>query len=497
MLTQLKRLFGGGKRSAGQGSSASANGPRPGFKQVPLQSTNPRRVELTPQPARSASPVPDVADEEVSIPLQSVINALPADLKRHVVPMDLGGATLTVALHRVLSQLPSGVVKLSFGVLRSAAPPLFSVNEEFDARDIELPLNEILVRINPALLPRPANQKSVTTIESMEDSFIVAASSPAPRPVSKPPAPGPIRVPLPSNAPAPKASAATNPAPAPVAAKEPAVSPARESLIISLASLAATWPPEVRSEIGQLKCGGAQVFLPEQMVKLGMKQGKVAFPWQVIRGWIDPAPPAAVSKHDSTMLVLPLEVLMPLFVSRLKQLPKTQSRVFVDESIPPLFGPATPPEEREAEAAESSANSTESTTGTKDPAVKPKTPSTDFKNRYISPTEVVTRASALEGVGGALVVLPEGLLVAAKVLTNQNPDALAAFLAGAWGRVSKSAEEAQVGELSQMEFTAQGIPWKIFRLHGVLFAAFGCVDGVLPIPELAAIAGEFELKKRG
>src|SRR6185436_14676236 len=108
-------------------------------------------------------------------------------------------ATLTVALHKILSQLPLGVVKLSFGVLRGAAPQLFSVGAEFDARDIELPLNEILVRINPALLPRPANRKPAVT-DAMEDSFIVPApASPAAQRVNKQPVSGgPMRVPLPS-----------------------------------------------------------------------------------------------------------------------------------------------------------------------------------------------------------------------------------------------------------------------------------------------------------
>jgi hypothetical protein len=269
-------------------------------------------------------------------------------------------------------------------------------------------------------------------------------------------------------------------------------------LVVSLASLAATWPVEIRDEIAQLNCAGAQVALPEQLVKVGMKQGKVAFPWQTIRCWINPAPPSAVSKHDRTVLNLPLEVLMPLFVSRLKQSSKPQSRLLVDESIPPLFGPATPPvtltTEKNPASDQPTAGPT-ATSGTTPP--KPKTPSTDFKNRYISPSQVVTQAGGLDGVAGALVVLPEGLLVAAKVATDQNPDALAAFIARALGRVNKCAEEANIGELSQMEFTAQGVPWKIFRLHGVLFAAFGRAGGMLPIPELAAIAGEFELKKRG
>ena len=115
----------------------------------------------------------------------------------------------------------------------------------------------------------------------------------------------------------------------------------------------------------------------------------------------------------------------------------------------------------------------------------------------LKPPATVRFAGEGADVDGAMVVLTEGLLVASKVSTNQNTVEMAAFLERALGRVNKCAEEAHVGELSQLEFTAQGVPWKIFRLHGVLFAAFGRAGGMLPIPELAEIAGEFELKKRG
>ena len=183
---------------------------------------------------------------------------------------------------------------------------------------------------------------------------------------------------------------------------------------------------------------------------------------------------------------------MPAFVSRLKQSPKPQPRLLVDESIPALFSPATTPEVPTGEANNGSTNST-ATTNT--PGSAPKTPSTDFKNRYISPAQAVTRASALDGVAGAMVVLPEGLLVAAQVPPDQNPDALAAFLAQAFGRVSVCATEAQIGEISHLEFTAQTVPWRIFRLHGVLLAVFGHAGGSLPTPQLVGLAGEFDRKK--
>src|SRR5512134_603086 len=122
MLKQLKRFFGGSNQATERRQPATAVAPQSGFKPLPMRSPEPRAAEPAPAPASPPANTPDLNDEDVSIPLQSVLNALPPDLKSHVVPMDLGGATLTVTLHKILSQLPSGVVTLSFGVLRCAAP---------------------------------------------------------------------------------------------------------------------------------------------------------------------------------------------------------------------------------------------------------------------------------------------------------------------------------------------------------------------------------------
>src|SRR5262249_21370951 len=50
---------------------------------------------------------------------------------------------------------PSGAVKISFGSLRHAAPQLFSTGADCDSRDVALPLDEILAKINPAMVCRP------------------------------------------------------------------------------------------------------------------------------------------------------------------------------------------------------------------------------------------------------------------------------------------------------------------------------------------------------
>jgi len=483
MLKQLRRLFSRHHDTPADESSAkptNARGARPSHASAP--------------PAAAATlPSPDLNAEDVSIPLPAVLNNLPADLKSCVVPMELGGATLTVSLHKVLPQVPTGVVNLSFGVLRGAAPQLFSIGDVWDQRDIELPLNELLVRIHPALLPKPDTTDTTDNTDEASSALLLTAA-PARSPESAPAktSPNPIRVPLPANAPSPTPRAAAAATPGAGTGKAAATSPAREPLTIPLAALSGAWPATVRDEIARLQCTEALVAIPEPLLQPKMKQGKVTFHWQTVRGWLLPAPRAESSKHDNTLLDLPLEVIMPLFVSRLKQSPRAQSRVMVDESIPALFGPEANPE---APVTISDPKSRVTPTEPTPAATGEKAPGTDFKNRYLAPMETVERAAGFDGVAGALLVLPEGLPVAAKLATDPDPDALAAFLARAFGRVHKCAEEATLGELNHLNLILEDVPWQIYRLNGVLFAAYGWAGGTLPTPQLAALAGEFDRKK--
>jgi len=40
------------------------------------------------------------------------------------------------------------------------------------------------------------------------------------------------------------------------------------------------------------------------------------------------------------------------------------------------------------------------------------------------------------------------------------------------------------------------VPWKVFRIHGVYFAAFGRAGELLPTAQLALLAGELDRKKQ-
>ncbi len=126
---------------------------------------------------------------------------------------------------------------------------------------------------------------------------------------------------------------------------------------------------------------------------------------------------------------------------------------------------------------------------------------TDLLARRATPREIVERARALPGVAGALVTLPDGLPVASQVPAETDAEMLAAFLPQIFERVTQSAVELQMGELSHLSFTVGGVPWAIFRVHvfrdsTIYFAAFGHAGQTLPDAPLAALAAELDRKQR-
>jgi predicted regulator of Ras-like GTPase activity (Roadblock/LC7/MglB family) len=129
--------------------------------------------------------------------------------------------------------------------------------------------------------------------------------------------------------------------------------------------------------------------------------------------------------------------------------------------------------------------------------VKPAAPTgTAFMTRCATPNEIVSRAAALNGVAGALVALPDGLMVASKLSADLNGDTIAAFLPQIFGKVNQCTKELRMGELNNLNFTVGNLPWKIFRVNAIFFAAFGRAGEPLPTAELASLACELDRKKQ-
>jgi predicted regulator of Ras-like GTPase activity (Roadblock/LC7/MglB family) len=121
---------------------------------------------------------------------------------------------------------------------------------------------------------------------------------------------------------------------------------------------------------------------------------------------------------------------------------------------------------------------------------------TEFINRCATPNEIVSRAAALDGVAGALIALPDGLMVASQIPADLNGDTLAAFLPQLFSKMSQCTKELRMGELNNLNFTVGNIPWKIFRVNAVFFATFGRIGQPLPTAQLAALAGELDRKNK-
>ncbi len=484
------------------------------------------------------------------------------ELRGKIMVSNTTGMAISIPVDKVLPQLATGLVRISFGELRHLAPGVFANSGgEHDAKPVALPLNQILAQINPVLLARRAAQKQIEVSDDIASPFDsrgqglkistdkVKASPavqppPAPMPISRfatpppaaPAAPLPV-VPPPAFNPRWKApeingngngssngsgNRTTNgsngshkPAgfdipiePAAPRAKAPAPVPMEKPILAPLAALSQDWPEALKQEIELLDLNHAQVALPANLIEPALKRGRVIFAWRDLRSWIQNVA-VAVSVHDGIELELPLKVLAPLYFARKNGGP-TAKKISVAEEIPNLFfgfpQPASPPpgslSPTPAPPAVAAAAPPQDTNffvranqpQTTDSEFKRKG-GTDFSSRAATPSDIVFRAMELPGVAGAVIALPDGLKVASQIPPDLNGDTLAAFLPQIFARVNQCSRELRMGDMNNLSFTVGNIPWKIFRVNAVYFAAFGRASETLPSVQLASLAAELDRKK--
>ena len=495
----------------------------------------------------------------VELALQLVLKGLPLELLPRVRQVDVGDATISIPLEMILSQLPRGAVKIAFGELRQAAPELFEGGADRDRVQVSLPLAEILAQLNPALIARKRVQKKVEVPQEVGSPFDsggeglafsvgpsrahsgptsaqldAAPKAPLPparsrlsaapplRPPEATPPPAPILIPpsAPALTPASRSGPIRVPLPARVQAVKPVaelpgVQPTDEDapMLVDLTTLAESWPEAVRQEIVQLKLVDAKVALPFEGVERALKQGRITFTWKMLRSCIRPSPLPTVSAHDGTVLELPLKSVAPLFLARQNESAKSKPKVSIDENIPNLFfgfpqpEPSAAPKMPAGNAGAAKVPDTNyyvwddssDTVRVHESEVKrapSPTPGTNFVTRYATPNEVVARAATLDGVGGALITLPDGLMVANRLSSDLNGETLAAFVPQIFGKLSQCTKELRMGELNNLSFTVGNVPWKVFRVNAIFFAAFGRPGEPLPTAQLAELAAELDHKSK-
>jgi len=107
----------------------------------------------------------------VEVSLQKILANLPLELQPRVVVPDVGELAISIPLEKILAQLSTGSVKISFGELRRAAPGVFSQEPDRDRVLVPLPLADVLARLNPALITRRRVQRQVEVPEEVTSPF--------------------------------------------------------------------------------------------------------------------------------------------------------------------------------------------------------------------------------------------------------------------------------------------------------------------------------------
>ena len=252
----------------------------------------------------------------------------------------------------------------------------------------------------------------------------------------------------------------------------------------------------------------------------GLKRGRVMMTWKQLRTLAQPSSPA--SPNDNLELELPLKVHRAA-VSRgaEKFRPSRRRKAAVSAEIPDLFFGFPQPRRRRPvrhaapvpqrfrpcrPSRRSKSRRTriiyvwgengEAPQADEAALRRGEVPQTDFMSRQAHPKDVVARAAALPGVAGAVVAMQDGLRVASQVPAELNADTLAAFLPQIFERVNQSTRELRMGALNNVNFTVGNVPWKIFRVNAVYFAAFGRAGERLPSAQLAQLAAELDRKKQ-
>ncbi|HEX9047635.1 MAG TPA: hypothetical protein VF988_11455 [Verrucomicrobiae bacterium] len=596
------------KPGAGRPAPAPAKAPQPAAK--------PPAVKLVPaKPAAvpDAKPVPAVSaakGEEIELPLAPIVASLPPDLRAKLMANPAAGQTIRLPAEAILQQLAFGAVRISFGELRGLAPGLFTNSGgELDIKQVNLPLQEILSRVNPTLLARRSARKvevaddivgpfgergrgfsfttqplksasaspqarqpepplSTTPPAARQVAPLPATNLPAPpqRPVT-PAAPTPPAQPLQSRTTLPPPSslrpAAAPPgsnghgttlppglklagspgrmehpsAPKPSMPAHSASAPPPPTITPPLGELCENWPEDLKHAILESPLARTNVPLDGGLILPGLKRGRVVMTWKQLRLMAQPT--SSASPWDALELELPLKVIAPLFMAAQKPGPKAPTKA-VSTEIPDLFfgfpQPSTPvvvtpaatiapaPAAKAAPAAPPAPAPVPVVTvappAVKQAEAKPKETNfysrsdraemaqggeavaradasqTDFTTRQAHPKDVVGRAAALPGVAGSVVAMQDGLRVASQVPADLNADTLAAFLPQIFDRLNHSTREMRMGPLNNISFTVGQVPWRVFRVNSVYFAAFGRAGESLPVVQLVQLAEELDRKKQ-
>ncbi|HEX5398509.1 MAG TPA: hypothetical protein VFY06_05610 [Verrucomicrobiae bacterium] len=492
---------------------------------IPLSA---RPAAVAAQDSSTASQTPD--EHPILAPLSALAEKWPEAIKMELASAELIGAQAALPRSLIEPGLKRGRVTIQWQDLRRMFRPKPASDSPNDLVEVELPLN-VLAPLFFASQKSGDNKKHNQFVgEEIPDLFHStkqkeAATSFTPETNAAPASSIVAEPSVPSISAAP-AAPVSPPVSAPPAANVAPATADQGTLLAPLEALMEKWPEPLRQEITQWNLPQAQIALPLNLLGPAMKRGRVLFAWRDLRSWAQPAPAVAGSVHDDIELELPLKVVAPLFLGQQNAPASTHSRITVDQSIPspfssvatpetttpivtPFVAPAAAPTPNPASQAPKPLDTRLSETNfyvwgdaSDTPSVdkseykRAQAPATDFTSRKATPKEIVARAMNLPGVAGVVVALCDGLTIASQVPQDLNADTAAAFLPQIFDRVAQCTRELRMGVLNNLKFTVGNVPWHIFHVNAIYFAAFGHAGESLPTAQLASLAGELDRKKQ-
>lgn len=436
-------------------------------------------------PASAAAPPADAVPETLSLSLKSVLDRLPVALKPLATRAAEPDEKINVPTARVLPQLATGAVRITFDELRAAAPAGFFGGSGQGETLVDLPLPEVL-RVAGPLLKR----KSATKAEPAAGSFFAghgpAAAKPAPAPAPVAPvafapaaAPAKGHTTFTTFQPAPESVAPAATAFSPVPAAPDA--PASNTVPVKLSVLTVGWPDNVRKEATDL--GDITVEFPREELGNAMKSGKIIFTWGQLRSWMKPS--VGPSATDATSLQLPLRVLVQPFMANMRTGAKSagtdegRTSTFVNRAPAPDMTVPVP-----APAAPVTAD-----TKLGEALGKP-------EKAHWTPSEIIHAVIALPGVFGAMLSLQEGHLAAAEMQATLPPELLAYALPKLFSATGEQSRQMKLGDPTMISIIAEGHHWAVFKLEKIFFTVMSRKGHLLPLPQLSTIANEIARQRK-
>jgi len=354
--------------------------------------------------------------------------------------------------------------------------------------------------LQPARAPR-TNLGTTPSVPAAEASWLPRVEPPVPAP-SAPVAISGANLPPPSFAPRPSPQPAYAPAPPPAAMAQGQ----EKEMQLRIQDVSVNWPEAVRHEAAAIQGENTFIFIPLARIAPGLKGGKVSFSWKQLLEWMRPAPQFE-SANESVVVDLPLAVIAPLFLSQHRS-GGAQKKITVGDNIPDLFAsrstapspspsplapasaplPVPPPQPR---AVAPAVPTPAPVSMAKEPPFAPPPPASSAPVKKVwSPNDVIQVTCTLKGVAGAIITMPDGLLVAGQLPIPLKTETVAAFVPQIFKKLNEYALEAQMGELQGLTVSLTNGTWQIYRIQNVFFAVVGRLNETLPLSQLNAVAAE-------